>query len=141
MITYVIGVLPLIRELREANPRVTQPWHADDARAGGTFAKVQAHFQDLQVKGPARGYYPEPTKSILVVTPWNVARAEDHFLGMGIWVVTGHRYLGGFLGDGSSEKEWLGTKVEGWIESISTLAGVALKHPQSAYEGLQKYLQ
>ena len=49
MITYGIGVLPLIRELREAHPRVTQPWYADEAGAGGTFSKVQSHFQDLQV--------------------------------------------------------------------------------------------
>ena len=75
MIAYGIGVLPLIRELREAHPRVTQPWYADDTGAGGTFTEVQAHFQDLQVRGPARGYYPELTKSILVVTPGNVARA------------------------------------------------------------------
>ena len=47
MIAYGIGVLPLIRELREAHPRVTQPWYADDAGVGGTFAEVQAHFQDL----------------------------------------------------------------------------------------------
>ena len=107
-----------------AHPRVTQPWYADDAGAGGTFAEVQAHFQDLQVRGPARGYFPEPTKSILVMTPGNVARAEEYFRGMGIRFVTGHRYLGGFLGDGSSEKEWLGTKVEGWTESISTLEGL-----------------
>ena len=83
MIADGIGVLPLIRELREAHPRVTQPWYADDAGACGTFAEVQAHFQDLQVRGPARGYYPEPTKSILVVTPGNVARAKEYFRGMG----------------------------------------------------------
>ena len=53
--------------------------------------------------------------------------------------MTGHRYLGGFLGD--REKEGLGKKVEGWTDSIATLAGVALKHPQSAYAGLQKFLQ
>ena len=35
----------------------------------------------------------------------------------------------------------MGKKVEGWTESIATLAGVALKHPQSAYAGLQKSLQ
>ena len=102
MIAYGIGVLPLILELREAHPRVTQPWYADDAGAGGTFAEVQAHFQDLQVWGPARGYYREPTKSILVVTPGNVARAKEHFRGMRILVVTGNRYLGGFLGDVSA---------------------------------------
>ena len=31
--------------------------------------------------------------------------------------------------------------MEGWTESIATLAGVSLKHPQSAYAGLQKSLQ
>ena len=39
---------------------------------------MQAHFQDLQVRGPARGYYPELTKSILVVTSGNVAQAEEY---------------------------------------------------------------
>ena len=58
MIAYGIGVLPLIRELREAHPRVTQPWYADDAGAGGKFKDVQAHFQGLQARGLARGYYP-----------------------------------------------------------------------------------
>ena len=32
-------------------------------------------------------------------------------------------------------------KIQGWIESIKILAGVAHKHPQSAYAGLQKSLQ
>ena len=108
---------------------------------GGTFKDVHAHFQDLQVRGPARGYYPKPTTSILVVAPGKVARAEEHFRGLGIRVVTGHRYLGGFLGDIAAEREWLEKKVQGWKESVQILAGVALKHPQSAYAGLQKSLQ
>ena len=37
MIAYGIGVLPLIRELRDYHPCVTQPWYANDAGAGGTF--------------------------------------------------------------------------------------------------------
>ena len=45
------------------------------------------------------------------------------------------------MGDMLAEKEWLGKKVEGWTESIVTLAGVALKNPQSAYAGLQKSFQ
>ena len=32
-------------------------------------------------------------------------------------------------------------KVEGWAESVLTLAGVACKHPQSGYSVLQKSLQ
>ena len=75
IIAYGIGVLPLIRDLRGAHPRVTQPWYSDDAGAGGKFTNIMEHLRDLQARGPARGYYPEPTKIILVVDPGNVARA------------------------------------------------------------------
>ena len=105
MIAYGIRFLPLIRELWDAHPRVTQPWYADDTGSGGTFQQVQAHFLDLQARGPARGYYPAPTKSILVVDLGNVARAEEHFRGLGIRVVTGHRYLSRFIGDEAAERE------------------------------------
>ena len=44
MITYGKGVLPLIRELWDAHPRVTQPWYADDAGEGEAFKELQAHF-------------------------------------------------------------------------------------------------
>ena len=108
---------------------------------GGTFQQVQAHFQDMQARRPARGYYPEPTKSILAVAPGNVARAEEHFRGLGIRVVTGHRYFGGFNGDADAERDWLQEKMQGWLESVKVLAGVSHKHPQSAYAGLQKSLQ
>ena len=104
MIAYGIGVLPLIKELWNAHPRVTQTWYANDAGAGGTFQQIQEHVRDLQVRGTARGYYPEPTKSILVVATGNIAWAEEHFRGLGIRVVTGHRYLGGYIGDGETER-------------------------------------
>ena len=74
MIAYGIWVLPLIRELREAHPCVTQPWYTDDAGEGGELGHIMEHFQDLQVRGAPRGYLREPTKSILVVALQNVAR-------------------------------------------------------------------
>ena len=40
------------------------------------------------------------------MAPGNVARAEVHFRGLGIRVVTGHRYLGGFIGDTAAEQDW-----------------------------------
>ena len=74
------------------------------------------------------------------MAPGNVARAEEHFQVLGIRVVTGHRYLGGFIGDADAEMGWLWEKIRGWTESVKLLAGVAHKHRQSAYAGLQKYL-
>ena len=35
----------------------------------------------------------------------------------------------------------MAAKIKGWTESVSILSGVAPKHPQSAYAGLQKSLQ
>ena len=99
------------------------------------------HFRDLQLRGPAQGYFPEPANSILVVAEQNVPRAKEYLRGMGIQVVTGSRYLGGFVGEQETEGQWLKTKVEGWAESVRTWAGVACKHLQSEYAGLQKSLQ
>ena len=118
IIAYGISVPPFIRELQGAHPWVTQPWYSDDAGAGGKFTNIMEHLRDLQARGLAQGYYPEPTKSILVVAPGNVARAEEHFRGLGIRVVTGHRYLGGYIGDKEAEERWLAEKIKGWTESV-----------------------
>ena len=48
---------------------------------------------------------------------------------MGIQVLTGSRYLGGFIRERETEARWIQEKMEVWAESIRTLAGVARKHP------------
>ena len=109
IIAYGIGVPPLIRELWGAHPRVTHTWYADDAGSGGTFQQILDHFRDLQARGPARGYYLEPNKRILVVSPWNVHRKEAHFKDKGVHMVTRNRYIG----DQESEKEYMAEKLTG----------------------------
>ena len=88
MISYGIGVLPLIRDLRRDHPYVTQPWYADDAGAGGSFEAVMSDFRDLRLKGTAQGYFPEPTKSILVVAEQNVPRADSFSWRSLKWAIT-----------------------------------------------------
>ena len=109
--------------------------------AGGEFTNILEHLRDLQARGPARGYYPEPTKSILVVAPGNLVWAEEDFRELGIKLVMGRRYLEGYIGDKEAEGMWLVEKIKGWTESVEILAGVYYKHPQSAYAVLQKSLQ
>ena len=103
-IVYGIGVLLLISELCTVHPNVMKPWYADVTGVGGTFYSLQEHMRDLLVRGPPWGYFPETTKSILVVYPQNVQQEEEHFHGMGVQVVTGSCYLGGFISDQNSEK-------------------------------------
>ena len=35
MITYVIGILPLVQDICNAHPYINQPWYSDDAGAKG----------------------------------------------------------------------------------------------------------
>ena len=74
MITYGIGVLPQIRYIREEHPCVTWTWYKDNVGEGVTFKHILAYFQDMQARVPPRGYFLEPTKSILGVAPKNVPR-------------------------------------------------------------------
>ena len=66
----------------------------------------------------------------------NVPRAKEYFRRICVKVVTGSRYLGGFIGEQDTEDQWIQAKVEGWAESVRTLDRVARKHPKSAYAGL-----
>ena len=75
------------------------------------------------------------------MVPRNVSQSEEFFRGAGLKVLTGSKYLGGFIGEGEAEKNWLAWKVAGWADSVETLAGFSRKHSQSAYAGLQKSLQ
>ena len=111
MIAYVIGVLPLIREIWDEHPRVTQPWYMGDAGEGGKFGHILENFKYMQARGPPRGYSLEPTRIILVMAPQTVARAEKFFRGMGVKIVTGSWYLGIFVIDRAAEDSWLAEKV------------------------------
>ena len=99
-----------------------------------------AHFKDLQVRGPPWGYFPELTNNILVVALQNVARAKYLFYSMGLTVVTGSHYLGGFIGEWVVEAMCLDENVQGLVELLRTLLGVVHKHPLTAYDYPQKSL-
>ena len=72
MVTYGIGVLLMIKQLKVAYPDVNQPWYAEDAGALGTFDNIGLYFKTLKLFGPGCGYYPEPSKSVLIVHSDNI---------------------------------------------------------------------
>jgi hypothetical protein len=75
MFAYGIGILLLIGQLKAEFPQVEQPWYADDACTGAIFDKIERFFWRLCEIGPLFGYYPEPTKSILIVRQHNLEEA------------------------------------------------------------------
>ena len=102
--------------MQKSHPRITQLWYVGNSGTGGTSRGTCHHLDDLMVRGPPRGYYPEPTKSIkksvLVVSPWNVLQAEAFFREYRFQIVTGSRYLGGFVRSKAAQDRWMGEKLE-----------------------------
>ena len=64
MILYGLALAPLAQEIREAVPDAMQTWYADDCGMAGETGPVAEGMRLLERLGPARGYFPEPAKSI-----------------------------------------------------------------------------
>ena len=52
MISYGIGILPLIKNLKWDIPDVTQTWYADNTGALVTFTRIETYFNSLTRQGP-----------------------------------------------------------------------------------------
>ena len=94
MIAYGIGILPLIKNLKREIPDVNQPWYSDNSVALGTFARIETYFDSLTCQGPGRRYYPEPSKSILLVHPENIEDKKKCGARHKFKVLTDHVILG-----------------------------------------------
>ena len=64
---YAAGVMPLVTKLKDLS-RHRQNWFADGSSCGGRLQRVYEWFVNLQALGRAYGYFPESSKSILIVT-------------------------------------------------------------------------
>ena len=72
MIVYSLFILPLINNLKRAIPDATQTWYSDYAIALDTFTRLETYFYSLTRQVPGRGYYPEPSKNVLILPPDNL---------------------------------------------------------------------
>ena len=141
MALYGILLLPLSKLLKEKEKDLLQVWYADDAKATGNFDKITNYFKILCEEGPKYGYFPEPTKSILITSNKNQASAKEKFSQQGFKITNGARYRGGFVGVQEKKDEWIREQVEDWRKGVQALAKIAHSQPHSAFVGLQQSLQ
>ena len=87
--------------------------------------------------GPVRGYFPEPTKSILTIKPAMVEQAKARFDNLRFEVVTGTRYMGGFIGTTADESSHIRKKVNKWSTGINCFSSVARSSPQAVFTAFQ----
>ena len=139
MAFYAIGLLPLIRDLKDLQ-RWIQVWYADDSNCAGRLELLRVWLDTLIRKGPIFGYFPEPSKSAIVVASEFVQEAQDLFDDLGVRVTTSHRLLGGHIGSTEGCSEFVKRKVDSWSDCVSRLADVAVLQPQDAYAAVTKSL-
>ena len=140
MLMYSVAILPLIRFLCDKS-KWYQNWYADVSSCVGKFLDIKEWFLELANKGPGFGYFPEPSKSMLVVHPDYVSEAESAFEGLGIKVTTGCCFLGGFVGEEKESAEFVNRKIDEWLNGVNKLSRAAEEQPRVSYVALVKSLQ
>ena len=139
MLMYAISTSPLIHSV--CDPRQwTQLYYVDDASAGGTLSELHDWFDLLCSHGPTFGYHPELTKSFVFVHERCRSEAVTIF-DLGIQVLTGHRFLSGFLGSHNERDEYVMSKICKWVRHVYVLPGAAVTQLQFAYGVLSRSLQ
>ena len=140
MFMYAVSTLPLICSLCNLS-HWTQVWYTDDAVAGGSLCDNRDWFSLLCSRGPAYGYFPEPTKSLFVVDEHFHSEAESPFQDLGVCIVSGHRYLGGFIGDLNQRNAFVQMKASNWVKHVCVFSDIAAAQPQLAYVTVARSLQ
>ena len=85
MVLYGITLVPLAEELQAADPGLLSPFYAYDAAFDGLAQQSAQLLKLLMKRGPDRGYFPEPDKSLFILdTPGQEAAAKRVFLAEGL---------------------------------------------------------
>ena len=144
MAMYAIATKPLLDKLRDVvDPdKCKQVWYADDSSGAGQIPEIKKWWDELNVSGPKYGYYPKPSKTILIVKNERLrALAEEIFHDTGINIETdGERHLGAAIGSMAFKETYVNDKVATWVQDIEQLTKIAKDEPQLALAGFNKAL-
>ena len=136
---YRITLVPLEEELRAADPGLLFPFYADDATFDVLARRSAQLLKLLMNRGPDRGYFLDPDKSLFVLDTPVQEEAEKREFAAGDLIlnfVSGTRYLGAYLGPRDQLEAWVKPQVEAWAHGVRFLGRISQRLPQSAYAGL-----
>ena len=107
MAMYALGIKPLIHRLSHSYP-VKQVWFADDCTSSGSLFDLFQWWHRMTELGPQYGYFPNPSKSFLLVKPDSLNSAKDLFHDSNISIVSdGARVLGVPVGTSEFVTNWI----------------------------------
>ena len=84
--------------------------------------------------GKKESDFPNAKKCCLIIKPEREQAAREVFRDTAINVtIEGHKHLGAALGSRSFLEEYVGEKVDKWVNEVTKLADFAISQPQASY--------
>ena len=107
---------------------------ADDLQAAGSIELLKFLWDQIIQVGPLFGYYPNPSKTWLIVKEEYLIRAEETFGTSGVKITSkGKRHLGAAIGSDDLKNEYVQQKVAEWVCELNKLSDIAMVEPHVAY--------
>ena len=107
---------------------------ADYVTPSRNLEALRKWWDILMQIGPNYDYFPQPTKSWLIVKENKLEEAARVFEGTNIQISTeGKRHLGAVIGMEENKKNYTNDKISEWTKKINMLANIATTHTQTAY--------
>ena len=131
---YALAIAPLINQLKEKVPNKKQVWFADDSNGIGRLKALKVWWLHLTNLGSEFGYFPNASKTTLVVKEEFIDEANTFFRDTGINItVDGHRMLGAAWGKRSFVDKYAASKIKEWWSEIVIRSEVAEMYPHAVY--------
>ena len=105
------------------------------------FAIIKDFFHSLEQKVPRHGYYPEPSKSVLILHLENLEDGKLFSQRHGFKVCTGASYLGSCSEDDKSKHDCLKERTETWEWKICNIGNTRGKYPQESYAAVVRAIK
>ena len=67
--------------------------------------------------------------------------AESLFGDLGVKIVSGSRFLGGYIGNSEGREFFVRSKVKEWVHCVEKIVNASKSQPQAAYAALAKSIQ
>ena len=137
MARYALAIVPLVSQLYGLCKQV---WFADDGTGAGNLKELRKWWDKLVEKGPAYGYFPNASKTWLIVKDEKLDEAKRIFKGTGVkFTSEGKRHLG--AASQTFKESYLQKKIDEWITNVERLAKIAVTEPQVAFSAFTQRMQ
>ena len=119
MAVYATGITPLLEDLLSViSEHDRMAVFADDITAAGKCVSLRTRWDHVTTIGPYFGYFPQPTKSWLIVKREHLSLATECFTGTNIQITTeGERYLGAVIGSEGYKESYCKGLVKNGLKS------------------------